>query len=127
MDDHMQARVQRIEADVHGLYRMLSITDGDKVRSLLKATFADPRTCIIFRGVQAGMSQPKIAEQLKSRAMKQPEQQRVSDTLKELDEVGLVNRSEKGRYVAAGGLHQFGLDRIIAATLRKAKIPDDIR
>lgn len=123
----MQARVQRIEADVHGLYRMLSITDGDKVRSLLKATFADPRTCLIFRGVQAGLSQPRIAEQLKKEGMKQPEQQRVSDTLKELDEVGLVNRTEKGRYVAAGGLHQFGLDRIIAATLRKAKIADDIR
>jgi len=123
----MQARVQRIEADVHGLYRMLSIIDGDKVRSLIKITFADPRTCLIFRGVQAGLSQPKIAEELKARGMKQPEQQRVSDTLKELDEVGLVNRTAKGRYVAAGGLQQFSLDRVIAAALRKAKIPDDIR
>jgi hypothetical protein len=121
----MQARVQRIEADVHGLYRILAVTDrGDQVRALIKETFADARTCIVFRGVQRGLNGTQTAKALTDRGLDGADKRRVSDTRRQLDEIGLVNKAPKGKYVAAGGLEEFGLDRTIKDTLRKAKVPD---
>ena len=124
-DEHLQARVQRIEADVHALYRMTSMRDGESIRATIKATFGDDaRACIILRGVQKGLSGPQIAKALADRALPQPAHQRVSDTLRELDGLGFVTKTEKGHYTAAGGLQGFGLDRMIAATLKRTNVPD---
>jgi hypothetical protein len=124
-DEHLQARVKRIEADVHALYRMTSMRDGKEIRAKIAATFGDdPRACIILRGVQKGLSGPKIAKALADRGLPQPAFQRVSETLKEMDEAGFVTKTEKGHYTAAGGLQGFGLDRTINATLKKKNVPD---
>lgn len=124
-DEHLQARVQRIEADVHALYRLTSMRDGKAIRAKIQGTFgADARACIILRGVQRGLSGPAIAKALADRGLPQPTQQRVSDALKELDHEGFVTKTEKGHYTAAGGLQGFGLDRTITATLKKKNVPD---
>ena len=125
MNDQLQARVQRIEADVHGLYRILAVTDrGDQVRTIIKETFADPRTCIVFRAMQRGLNGTQTAKALADRGLGGADKRRVSDTRQELAEIGLVHKAPKGKYVAAEGLEEFGLDRAIKDTLRKAKVPD---
>lgn len=124
-DEHLQARVQRIEADVHALYRMTSMRDGGEIRATIKATFGeDARACIVLRGVQKGLSGPQIANALAERGLAQANKQRVSDTLQKLDNLGFVTKTEKGRYAAAEGLQGFGLDRTITATLKRLNVPD---
>ena len=124
-DEHLQARVQRIEADVHALYRMTSMRDGTEIRARIAATFGeDARACIILRGVQRGLNGPEIAAALADRGLPQASKQRVSDTLKALDEAGFVTKTEKGHYTAAGGLQGFGLDRTINTTLKKNDVDD---
>jgi hypothetical protein len=121
----MQARVQRIEADVHALFRLTSMRDGKAIRAKIQAIFGDDaRACIILRGVQKGLNGPEIAAALADRGLLQATKQRVSDTLKELDEEGFVTKTEMGRYAAASGLQSFGLDRVITATLKRKDVAD---
>ena len=81
-DEHLQARVQRIEADVHALYRMTSMRDGKQSGRRSRHLRRGRQDCIILRGVQKGLSGPKIAGEGAGRSPPAPPtQQRVSETL----------------------------------------------
>ena len=126
-DDHTQARLQRIEDHLRSLddrVSVLSSVDSGAAKARIAETFADARTAIIYRGVQAGLTQQQIADALKERTLPQAQQQRVSDTLDELVELGFIERTRKGRFVVARGWDGFGLDRALKKTFRKSKIAD---
>src|SRR5205823_13898510 len=64
-DDVNQARLQRIEDHLRSLdarVSVLSAVDSGEVKKRIAATFSDPRMVIIYRGVQAGLTQQQIAE-----------------------------------------------------------------
>jgi hypothetical protein len=125
-DDLDQARLQRIEdhlRSLDGRVSVLSAVDNTAKRRIAE-TFSDPRTVIIYRGVQVGLTQEQIARALRERNLPRPQQQRVSDALDELIELGFVGRTKKGRFVAVEGWDAFGLDRVLKRTLRTSKVAD---
>jgi hypothetical protein len=127
VNDVNQARLQRIEDHVRSLdarVSVLSAVDSAAAKQRIADTFSDPRVAIIYRGVQAGFTQQRIADALKERALPRPQQQRVSDSLDELVELGFIKRTKKGRFVAVDGWDSFGLDRVLKKTLRTSKVDD---
>lgn len=124
--DELQARIQRIEADVRGLRETVSVlaaVDSGTAKKLIKETFSDPRTVIIFRGIQKGMTQAQIAAALKERGLKtNAQQQQVSKTIRDLEDLGFVEKSKKEKYVPKSGWESFGLEKLLRKTLRDAKI-----
>lgn len=60
-DDHTQARLQRIEDHLRSLddrVSVLSAVDSGAAKERIAETFgSDPRTVVIYRGVQAGLTQ----------------------------------------------------------------------
>lgn len=126
-DDVTQARLQRIEDHLRRLdarVSVLSAVDSAGAKKRIADTFSDPRTVIIYRGVQAGLTQRQIADALKERGLPRPQQQRVSDALDELVELGFIARTKKGRFVVVDGWDDFGLDRVLKKTLRTNKVDD---
>jgi hypothetical protein len=126
-DDVSQARLQRIEDHLRSLdarVSVLSAVDSGAAKQRIADTFSDPRTAIIYRGVQAGFTQQRIAEVLKERSLPRPQQQRVSDALEELVELGFIERTKKGRFVVVDGWDAFGLERVLKKTLRTSKVDD---
>jgi DNA-binding transcriptional ArsR family regulator len=124
--DQTHARLQRIEDDVRRLRErvsVLSAVDGRAAKKQIADTFAsDPRMAIIYRGVQAGLTQQKIAEALRERGLSGAQQQQVSKAFAELEDLGFVERTPKGRYVAIEGWEPFGLEKVLKKTLRDARI-----
>lgn len=126
-DEANQARLQRIEDHLRSLdarVSVLSAVDSGATKQRIADTFSDPRTVIIYRGVQAGLKQREIADALRERKLPRPQQQRVSDTLDELIELGFIARTKKGPFVVVDGWDSFGLDRVLKKTLRASKIDD---
>jgi hypothetical protein len=126
-DDVNQARLQRIEDHLRSLdarVSVLSAVDNGAAKQRIADTFSDARTAIIYRGVQAGLTQREIADALKERSLPRAQQQRVSDTLDELVELGFIERTKKGRFVVVDGWDAFGLDRMLKRTLRTSKVDD---
>lgn len=126
-DDVNQARLQRIEDHLRSLdarVSVLSAVDSGAAKQRIADTFSDPRTAIIYRGVQVGFTQRRIADALKERNLPRPQQQRVSDALDELVELGFIARTKKGRFVVVDGWDAFGLDRALKKTLRTSKVDD---
>lgn len=117
--------MQRIEADVRGLHEkvaVLAAVDSGAAKQRIVDTFSDARTVIIYRGIQAGLTQQEIASALKVRGLSQPQQQRVSSTTSELEDLGFVERTPKGKYVPTAGWESFGLEKVLRKTLRDAKV-----
>jgi hypothetical protein len=126
-DDVNQARLQRIEDHLRSLdarVSVLSAVDSGAAKKRIAETFSDPRNAIIYRGVQAGLTQQQIGNALRERDLPRPQQQRVSDALDELIELGFIERTKKGRFVVIDGWDAFGLDRVLKKTLRTSKIDD---
>jgi hypothetical protein len=125
--DVNQARLQRIEDHLRSLdarVSVLSAVDSGDVKKRIAGTFSDPRTAIIYRGVGKGLTQQQIANALKERNLPQALQQRVSDSLDELVELGFIARTKKGRFVLVDGWDEFGLDRVLKKTFRTSKVAD---
>ena len=124
--DALQARMQRIEADVRGLHEkvaVLAAVDSGVAKQLIKDTFSDPRTVLIYRGIQRGMTQTAIAKALKERGVKtNAQQQQVSKTIRDLEDLGFVEMTRKSKYVPKAGWESFGLDKVLRKTLRDAGI-----
>ena len=127
-DDVNQARLQRIEDHLRSLddrVSVLSAVDSAATKQRIADTFSsDTRMVIIYRGVQAGWTQQEIANALKERELPRAQQQRVSDALDELVELGFIGRTKKGRFVVAGGWDAYGLDRVLKKTLRTNRVAD---
>jgi hypothetical protein len=126
-DDRNQARLQRIEEHLRNLdarVSVLSAVDSGAAKQRIAETFTDPRAVIIYRGVQAGMTQQEIANALRERGLPRPQQQRVSDTFDDLVDLGFIERTKKGRFVTVEGWDAFGLDRVLKKTLRTSKVDD---
>jgi hypothetical protein len=127
-DSYTQGRLQEIERHVRsldGTVRVLAAVDRPAVRKGMEATFSDPRLIIIFRGVQRGLTQQKIADELKARGLPRAQQGFVSTALTQLLDRGFVDRAPKGGYSAVEGWEAFGLNRILRKIL-KANNVDDI-
>lgn len=126
--DHLQARIQRIEADVRGLRETVSVlaaVDSAEAKALIEETFGSPRNVVILRGIQLGMTQAQIARALKERDLKtNAQQQQVSKTIRDLEDLGFVEKTPKGTYVPKAGWDAFGLERTLRKTLRSAGIND---
>jgi hypothetical protein len=126
-DDVNQARLQRIEDHLRNLdarVSVLSAVDSGAAKKRIADTFSDPRVVIIYRGIQAGLTQQQIAGALNERNLPRPQQQRVSDALDELVELGFIERTKKGRFVVVDGWDAFGLDRVLKRTLRTNQVAD---
>jgi hypothetical protein len=126
-DDVNQARLQRIEDHLRSLdarVSVLSAVDSGAAKKRITDTFSDPRAVIIYRGVQKGLTQQQIADALKERNLPRPQQQRVSDALDELVELGFIERTKKGRFVIVEGWDAFGLERVMKRTLRTSQVDD---
>ena len=127
-DDVNQARLQRIEDHLRSLdarVSVLSAVDSGAAKKRIADTFGtDARAVIIYRGVEKDLTQQQIATALKQRALPQAQQQRVSDTLDDLVELGFIERTNKGRFIVADGWNNFGLDRVLKKTLRTSKVND---
>jgi hypothetical protein len=126
--DQLQARIQRIESDVRSLRETVSVlaaVDSGTAKKLIKDTFASPRNVIIYRGLQRGMTQTEIATALRERELKaNAQQQQVSKTIRDLEDLGFVEKTPKGTYVPKSGWGSFGLEKVLRKTLRDAKIDD---
>jgi|GEM_PF-4092188 hypothetical protein len=126
-DSHTQGRLQEIERHVRsldGTVKVLAAVDRPAVREGIEATFSDPRMVIILRGVQRGLTQQKIADELKARGFTRAQQGFVSTALAQLHDRGFVDRAPKGGYSAVEGWEAFGLDRILRKTLKANKVDD---
>jgi hypothetical protein len=125
--DHTQARLQRIEKDVRNLSATVSVlaaVDNAAAKKRIENTFgSDARMVIIYRGVQAGLTQQEIADVLKDRGLPGT-QQRVSDALVELEELSFIERPPKGRPNVLPGWEAFGLERVLKKTLRTNRVAD---
>ncbi len=125
-EDQLQARMQRIEADVRGLHEkvgVLAAVDSGAAKKRIAETFSVARTVIIYGGIKAGMTQAGIAEALKERGLtKGAQQQQVSATIRELEDLGFVEKTPKGKYVPTPGWETFGLEKVLRKTLRDAKV-----
>jgi hypothetical protein len=127
-EDQLQARMQRIEADVRGLHEkvgVLAAVDSGGAKKRIADTFSAPRTVIIYRGLKAGMTQAQIASSLKERGLtKGAQQQQVSATIRELEDLGFVEKTPRGKYVATAGWETFGLEKVLRKTLRDGRVDD---
>jgi len=127
-NDQLQARMQRIEADVRGLHEkvaVLAAVDSGAARRRIAETFADPRTVVIYRGLQLGLTQTQIAGALRARGLsKGAQQQQVSTTTRDLEDLGFVERTTKRKYVPTPGWDSFGLEKVLRRTLRTASVDD---
>lgn len=125
--DHTQARLQRIEEHVRSLSATVSVlaaVDSAAAKKRIEDTFGfKPRMVIIYRGVQAGLTQQQIADVLKARELPGT-QQRVSDALTELEKERFIERTPKGRPAAVPGWEPFGLERVLKKTLRASGVAD---
>jgi len=99
------------------------VGDSAGAKKRIAETFGDPRTVIIYRGVQTGMNQPQIVDALKERGLPRAQQQRVSDTLRELEDAMFIRRTKTG-FQRHEGWDEFGLERTVKKTLRDAKVAD---
>jgi hypothetical protein len=128
MSDQTQARLQRIEKDVRDLSATVSVlaaVDSGAAKKRIKDTFgSDPRMVIIYRGVQAGLTQQQIANAVKKRGLPAATQQRVSDALADLEEQRFIERTSKGQPVVLPGWDKFGLERTLKKTLRTHGVAD---
>lgn len=127
--DYTQARLQRIEDHLRKLderVSMLSAQDGPAIKKRIAETFADPRTVIIYRGIERGLTQKQIAAALKERDLPGALQQRVSDTFDDLVEAGFVRRGAKNSYVIRDKsvLDDLGLERMLKKTLRQNRLDE---
>ena len=125
--DELQARIQRIEQDLRNLHDVVAVlasTDGDAVRRFIDEIFTDPRTAIIYRGIQQGLTQTQIGTALKQRGLKLYFQPDVSKTVVMLEEKGFVEKPAKGSHVVRSGWKRYGLEKRLRKTLRDAKIDD---
>jgi hypothetical protein len=126
-DDHTHARLQRIENHLSNLDKrvsVLSAVDDGVVKQRIRETFGDPRTVIIYRGVERGMTQKQIAAALKARKLPLADQPAVSRTLSDLEEKQFVRKTAAGGYILREGWEDFGLARTLKKTLRDANIDD---
>ena len=127
-DDVNQARLQRIEDHLRSLdarVSVLSAVDSGAAKTRIADTFGtDARSVIIYQGVEKGLTQQQIATALRQRELPQAQQQRVSDTLEELVDLGFIERTNKGRFIVSDGWNAFGLDRVLKKTLRVSKVTD---
>lgn len=126
-DDHTQARLQRIEDHLNNLDKrvsVLSAVDDSQIRQRLRDIFKEARTVIIYRGVQRGLTQKKIAAALKERRLPLADQPAVSRTLTDLEEKHFVRKVAGGGYVMRDGWNDFGLEKALKKTLRDADIND---
>ena len=126
-DSYTQGRLQEIERHVRsldGTVRVLAAVDRPAVRKGIESTFSDPRVIIIYRGIQRGFTQQKIADELKARGLPRAQQGFVSETLTRLHDRGFVDRAPKGGYSAVEGWEAFGLSRILRKILKANDIDD---
>ena len=125
--DELQARVQRIEEDLrslHDVVAVLAAADSHAVKQVIRDVFSDPRTVIVYRGIQQGMTQVEIGTALKARGLKKYFQPDVSRTVGLLEDKGFVEKPPKGAHVTRTGWNQYGLEKHLRKTLRDAEIDD---
>jgi hypothetical protein len=119
--------LQRIEKDVRNLSATVSVLaalDNAAAKKRIEETFgSDPKMVVIYRGVQAGLTQSQIAAALSARGLR-GSQQRVSEALDDFEELGFIERSAKGPPVPLPGWEPFGLTRVLKKTLRRNDVPD---
>lgn len=127
-DPYTQGRLQEIEKHVRsldGTVKVLASVDRPAVRKQIEEAFDDPRMIIVYGGVQEGLTQRQIADQLKARGLPRPAQSFVSDALAKLSDSGFVHKAEKGgRYVLVEGWEAFNLKKTLRKMLKAAGIDD---
>jgi hypothetical protein len=122
-----QARLQEIEKHLRNLderVSVLSAVDGSRAKQVIAETFKDPRTVIIYRGVQRGKTQQQIAAALRERSLPQALQQRVSDTFSHLEDLGFLRRRPDKAFDIVQGWDDFGLEKVMRKTLLRDNIAD---
>lgn len=126
--DHTQARLQRMEDHLRNLderVSVLSAVDGDAAKARIANTFgSDARMAIIYRGIQAGLTQREIAKALRDRKLPGAQQARVSNAFDDLDELGFITRPPKGKAIPVQGWESFGLERVLKKTIRDAGVTE---
>jgi hypothetical protein len=125
--DQLEARIQRIEEDLrslHDVVAVLAAANPDAVKQVIRNVFSDPRTVIIYRGIQQGRTQTEIGVALKDRGLKKYFQQDVSKTVGILEDKGFVEKPPKGGHVTRAGWNKYGLEKFLRKTLRDAGIDD---
>ena len=126
--DHTQARLQRIEDHLRNLQErvsVLSAVDDGPARQRIRETFDEqPRMVIIYRGVQRGLSQRKIAAALKDRGLPGAHQSEVSIAINELLEKQFVKKASGGTFVPRDGWEDFGLEKTLKKALKSRGIDD---
>jgi hypothetical protein len=124
--DHTQARLQRIEERVASLddtVAILATVDDALAKQRIADTFGDdPSMVIIYRGAQKGLSQTKIAAELKARGLQRGDQGDVSRACSFLEEKRFLKRKEPKGFVVRDGWDAFGLDKYLKDVLRSKKV-----
>lgn len=126
-DSYTQGRLQEIERHVRsldGTVRVLAAVDRPAVSKEIEKTFSDPRMVIVFRGVQRGLTQQEIADELELRGLANAKQPFVSKALTQLQDGGFVERAPKGGYSVVDGWDAFGLARILRKVLKAHDVRD---
>jgi hypothetical protein len=116
MEDHLRNLDERVS--------VLSAVDGDAAKTRIANTFGSVRMAIIYRGIQAGLTQREIAKALRDRRLPGAQQARVSNAFDELEELGFIRRPPKGKAVPVGGWDDFGLERTLKKTIRDAGVTE---
>lgn len=126
-DGYTQGRLQEIEKHVRnldGMVRVLAAVDRPVLRKQIETAFSDPRVVIVFRGVQRGLVQRKIADELRTRGFPSPTQTFVFQTITQLHEAGFVERTQKGGYTAVEAWDAFNIDKILRKVLKANGVDD---
>ena len=125
--DYTHARLQRIEEHVRSLSETVSVlaaVDNEAAKQRIDKVFgSDPRVVVIYRGVQKGLTQQKIAEALRERGLPGT-QQRVSEALTDLEKERFIERPRNGPPSIVPGWEPFGLERALKKTLKASGVAD---
>lgn len=125
-DGNTQARLQRIEARVASLDDTVSIlatVDDALAKQRIDEVFGDdPSMVVLYRGVQLGLSQERIAGELRRRGLQRADQGDVSRACAFLMDKRFLKKREPKGYTVRDGWEAFGLDKFLKQVLKARKI-----
>lgn len=128
VDPYTQGRLQEIEKHLRsldGAVRVLASVDRGVVKAQIERAFADPRAVLVYRGLEAGLTQSEIAHELEARHLTGGQQPFVSRMLRKLADAGFVEKPVRGgQYHSVDGWEAFGLHRTLKAVLKANGIDD---
>lgn len=126
--DHSHGHTQRIESHLRDVNHRGSVIAALESAAAAKKHIAEtfgssPTLVIVYLGVQRGLTQPQVTDELKGRGLPGASQPQVSRAEAKLEEAGFLRQPPKGRRIVRDGWDEFGLSRALTKILKGHGVP----